>query len=75
MAPIDFLVFGLIVMGGTCGFSFTSHMEELAVPATAAFIYCAKNLLVLGLPELMFEPVNLTGDCLLMVNISFFISS
>ena len=39
VAPIDFLVFGLIVMGGTWGFSFTSHMEELAVPATAAFIY------------------------------------
>ena len=45
----------------------TSHMDELAVAAMAAFICYVKNLLVLGLLELRFEVVTLYCEelCLL----------
>jgi len=51
VTPIDFLVFGLKVIGGACGLPFTSLAEVLAVTAKTALIYCCvKKLLALGLP-------------------------
>ena len=39
IAPIDFFVFGFIVMGGAWGLPLISLIDELAVPAMAALIY------------------------------------
>ena len=39
VAPIDFLVFGIMVIGGAYGFPLISLIDELAVAAIAAFIY------------------------------------
>ena len=54
---IDFLVFGFIVIGGACGLTLISLMEEFAVAARAALSCWVRYLLPLGLEEL----VGMTG--------------
>lgn len=53
MTPIDFLVFGLIVMGGAWGLPLTSLVDELVVAANA-LIYCVRYLPAMGLPASTF---------------------
>ena len=76
VAPMDFFVFGFMVIGGAYGLPLISLMEELAVAASAAFICCVKNLLVLGLPEFVYACIIiLEGVCGFRDGIDFLISS
>ena len=48
VVPIDFFVFGFIVIGGACVMVLISLIDELFVAAKADLICCSRYLLVLG---------------------------